>query len=188
MNKKQKVKKIAKSITIGFLDCLLSIAESFMVCMDRKDMYKVLNGYYDNELTIEKISKHFCDLRRRGYIEVSKDNNSVCFTNKAKLKIVDKIAEKLKTEDKYYFVSFDIPETFRSNRNHFRRTIKRMGFREVQKSLWVCNRNVGELVEIAAEEYKISEYIVYIISDITNINDNIKSLLTSAKSERSSQK
>lgn len=186
MSKKEKVKTIAKNFTIGFLDCLLNIAESFMVCMDRKDMYKVLNGYYDNELTIENIRKYFDSLRRRGYIEISKNNNSVCFTDKAKLKIVDKIAEKMSKENKYYFISFDIPEISRTNRNQFRRTIKRMGFREVQKSLWVCDRNVGELVEIAAKEYKVNDYIVYIVSDLTNINDNLKNLLASYKSERSS--
>jgi hypothetical protein len=172
--------KNAKSITIGFLDFLLGIAEGFVISIDRKEVYRRVYGHFEQKLTVEKIAKHFDSLRRRGYLELSQDPNGNCsvkFTNKAKLALVDKIADRLLTDQNFYFISFDIPERLRTKRNAFRRIIKRLGFKEIQKSLWVYNKNVGVYVELAAKEYNVEDYIVYFVSNNTNINSTILSKL-----------
>ena len=87
--------------------------------------------------------------------------------------MIDKIADKLAPEKRFYFVSFDIPEKMRRNRDSFRRTIKRLGFREIQKSLWACNKNAGKYVEMAAIEYGVANFVVYIASDNTNVNSTL---------------
>jgi DNA-binding transcriptional regulator PaaX len=168
-------KKIYGAITNSFLDCLLGLAEGLIFIGDRKKVYKAVYGHFERELTVEKIRKHFDSLKRRGYVEITRKGGkeSIKFTNKAKLHLLDKIAERIPVENKYYFVSFDIPERIRRNRDLFRRAIKRLGFREVQKSLWVCNKNVGDFIELAAKEYEVSDYVVYLISDNTNINDSL---------------
>jgi len=129
--------------------------------------------------TSDQISKTVYDLKRRKYIEV--EGSSVVLTNKAKMRIVDKIVANLGKEKLYYFVSFDIPEWKRVARDQFRRAIKRMGFVQIQKSLWVCQRNVGELVEAAAKEYEVSDDAAYFISEKSNIDKFIRKRITAHK-------
>ena len=170
-----------KNFTVEVLDFLLNIPQAFVTGFDRGGMYRLMHDVSDEqELTCSKISQIFSNLKNRGYIEVKKSNGqeSIIFTNKAKLAIVDKIAERSKAENKYYLVSFDIPEDSRINRNKFRRTIKRLGFRQIQKSLWVSNKNLGEFVELAAYEYGVENYVVYFVSENTNIDGIIDKMLT----------
>jgi CRISPR/Cas system-associated endoribonuclease Cas2 len=115
------------------------------------------------------------ELKRHKYIDVSGED-SVILTGKAKIKIIEKLIEGEKDDDQYRLVSFDIPEKKRTNRNQFRRAIKRMGFKQIQKSLWVTNRNVGDLVDIAAKEYRVVDYVAYFVVEGSNINLFIKKL------------
>jgi CRISPR-associated endonuclease Cas2 len=177
MNKKHK--KIG-SFIVDVLDIFLGIPESLVNAFDRKEFYRIMNGEMTEKiLTCDNIAKLIFNLKRSGYIMIEKplnqnDSESIRFTNKAKLAVVDRIARRIPDDNTYHFVSFDIPERLRSNRDKFRRTIKRLGFVQIQKSLWVCSKDVGILVELAATEYKVDDYIVYIVSESTNINAHIK--------------
>jgi len=130
------------------------------------------------DITNRKLNQTIYDLKRRNYIDFG-PSDSVILTNKAKIKIIDKIIKTKKQDGHYRLISFDIPEDKRNNRNNFRRAIKRMGFKQVQKSLWVSKENVGELVEIAANEYKVSQYIAYFIVDKSNIDSHLNKLFES---------
>ncbi len=98
-------------------------------------------------------------------------------TNKAKIVLLEKIAKNIPKDKKIYIISFDIPEKMRRNRNLFRRSIKRLGFVELQKSLWVSNKNYGEMIDMLTKEYKVEEYVVYFISETTNVNYFMKKYL-----------
>jgi len=126
------------------------------------------NQYDDTCVDGDQISKTVYELKRSGYIAFEGD--SVKLTNKAKMKIVDQIAAQSGDSKKYHLVSFDIPETKRMGRNNFRRAIKRMGFVQIQKSLWASTRDIGDLVESAAKEYKVSDYVAYFVSETSNID------------------
>ncbi|MCL5410746.1 MAG: hypothetical protein M1324_02725 [Patescibacteria group bacterium] len=176
MDKKQKV----GNLTIEILDFFLGIPEAIVSGFDRKGFYRIMQGMpAEKSLTVSNICKIFHSFKKSGYIEIinANQNESIRFTNKAQLAIIDKLAERHKTDNKYCLISFDIPEKFRSNRDKFRRVIKRMGFCQIQKSLWVCDRSVGWLIELAAKEYRVSDYVVYIISERTNIDQTIPQLL-----------
>lgn len=123
-----------------------------------------------------RVNSTLYDLKRRNYLEYDQ-GDSVRLTNKAKIRIIDNIAKSSETDGKFRLVSFDIPETRKTDRNCFRRAIKRMGFRQIQKSLWVSDRNIGELVEMAAKEYKVSDFVAYFIADKSNIDAYIKKIL-----------
>ena len=87
--------------------------------------------------------------------------------------MIGHISERIKPGDIFLFVSFDIPEKLNSGRNSFRRVIKKLGFLKIQNSLWVINKNISDLVEMAAIEYGVAEYVVYIVSSETNIDQSI---------------
>jgi len=169
---KPETKKKIKNITIEVIDFFLGLPETIMFALDRKDFYNNLSDSHP-ELTCSNIAKIISNLKRSGYIEIEKDkynNESVVFTNKAKLAVVDKLVKRHPKSRRYCFVSFDIPERMRLNRDQFRRAIKRMGFIKIQKSLWVINRNVGKYVEMAALEYKVNDYVVYLVTEVSNID------------------
>lgn len=176
---KRLAKNVVKNITIGLLDCFLGMIEGMAMMTERKAMYRAAYGYFDRKLTMEQIANNFRTLQTRGYIEIEKRNGleSIRFTNKAKLKVVDKIIEKQPNDKFYHFVSFDLPESLRGKRNVFRRCIKRMGFVQVQKSLWVCKKAVGKYVEMRAIELGISEYIVYLVASVSNIEKELPKIL-----------
>ena len=44
-----------------------------------------------------------------------------------------------------------------------------MGFVQIQKSLWVIDKNVTDLVEMAAYEYKVEKFVAYIVSEKSDI-------------------
>ncbi len=178
---KKETKQKLKNFTHDVIDLFLGIPESFIYAFDRKEFYRMLQGSQTEKvLTCSNISKIFHNLKNQGYIEIEKSlngNDSVVFTNKARLAIVDRLAARIPSSTKYCLVSFDIPERLKNRRNRFRRTIKRMGFRQIQKSLWVSDRMLGNLVDLASVEYEVEDYVVYFVSSDTNINNHIEQLL-----------
>lgn len=172
-------KQRLKNFTLDVLDFFLGIPESLAAGFDRGSFYKTMSGMTtEKELTTSNICRMFNQLKKSGYIETINKNNteSIHFTNKARLALVDRISSRSKLDNVYRFVSFDIPESSRINRNQFRYFIKRLGFKQIQKSLWICNKSIGDLVEIAAYEYKVEEYVVYIAAQNTNIDGIIEKM------------
>jgi len=182
---KKETKQKIKNVTIEIIDFFLGIPESVVNGFDRNEFYRLMQGHSgEKELTCSNIAKFITNLKNRGYIEIqatSNNSESIIFTNKARLAIIDRLIKRTKNDNKYCFVSFDIPEDMRINRDQFRRTIKRMGFVQVQKSLWVIDKNVGEYVEMAAEEYSVNEYVVYLVTEATNIDTLLPKMLKHIK-------
>ncbi len=180
--KKEKffTKKGIKNFTKQFLENLLYLAEDLgEIAFDRKAAYRKAYGFTDG-WSKSKFSKHFNDLKSRGYLvfeDDEKGQHSVKFTNKAKLKILDKIGQRLEVDGKKRFISFDVPEKWKGKRDSFRRALKELGCLQIQKSLWVTNRNIGEYVEMAAYTFGIEQYVVYIIAEQTDIDGIIENKL-----------
>ncbi len=184
---KNKFKK-AQNITLDILEFILCIPTATVDgFINQKDFY---NKYEPSGLTYD-IRKWISSLKQKGYIEVSnqpkKDTagKSIRLTNKAKLKLLDKISAKIKPDKKLRFISFDIPEEIKYKRDRFRKSIKRLGFVQIQKSLWVIDKNVSEFVELAAKENKVDEYVAYIISEKSDIDRMIKKKLMQMKKSNS---
>lgn len=181
------MKKEAKRKLINFthdiLDFFLGIPESFAAGFDRSEFYRTMQGMpSDKVLTCSNICKIFNNFKKDGYIRVDAGSGgieSVTFTNKAKLAVIDRLTEKLPFNEEYCLVSFDIPERLKTNRNQFRRAIKRMGFKQIQKSLWASRKRLGDLVDLASDEYGVSEYVVYFISARTNMDKFLSTILPS---------
>lgn len=169
----------------SLLGFLFDLCDGFVIKkFDRKKAFQDIKSGSNSPLSDQKISKMFYDLKRQKYIETDNTDSehSIKLTNKAKIRIIEKIVEQQKNDKKFRFVSFDVPERLHYQRDLFRRTIKRMGFRQVQQSLWVTDKNIGDLVELAAEEYKVSDYVAYIVSETSNINHHVEETLVKESS------
>lgn len=170
----KKISKVGKSITAGMLTVIFeAMKELDDFPLSRRNVFSVLHShYYEKGWSKEKTSRYFSSLQRRGYLVVDNTHSaeSVKFTDKAKLTLVEEIAASLSPDGAYRFVSFDIPETKRNQRDTFRRYIKKLGFFQIQKSLWVSDKNIGELLQLAAYKCHIEEYMIYIVSSSTDID------------------
>lgn len=177
-----------RNLTVEVIDFFLRIPEAIVYGFDRGEFHRHYQQYgYEQEITCEKLARVIANLKRSGYVEVRKvdGDESIRFTNKARLAAVEQMAARVKNDELYRIVSFDIPEQMRRQRNQFRRFIKRLGFVQIQKSLWVCRKNYGDLVEVAAEEYGVADFVVYIVSDKTNINKFLDDKTSSENLSRS---
>jgi CRISPR-associated endonuclease Cas2 len=176
--------KNSQMILVWCLESALGLIFKAAEVIGEKISRSELNEYFSQntseEVSSRQISKMIYELKKRDYLDWS-EGDSVRLTEKAKIKIIDQISETKERDGKYRLISFDIPEIKRQNRNNFRRAIKRIGFKQVQKSLWVSDRNVGELVEAAANEYKVNDYIAYFVADKSNIDKYLKKVLRSER-------
>lgn len=180
---KKMLEKKLKNFTIEVIDFFLGLPEAIAIGFDRKEFYRILQGRStEKELTCANIASLINNMKKSGYVTVRRGScsasDSIVFTNKSKLAVVDRIIMRQKIGKHRCFISFDIPERLRLERDRFRRVIKRMGFVQIQKSLWVCERDLGEFVDFAAIEYGVSDYVVYIVSTKTNIDEFIDSKLS----------
>lgn len=177
-----------KDITSEILGTIYSIAGDvgYFLVDSPKRPYRRFHDLFSGRYSAQEISSNISSLKRRGYLNIRKSaqdsSMSICLTGKGKIRIADLIGNALPEGPEYHFISFDIPETIRQKRDAFRKTIKRLGFREVQKSLWVCNKNIGDLVDLAVSEHGVEGYIVYIVARKSNIDRLIAAMLSQKKS------
>lgn len=181
---KNMIKENAKTITLAALEYILETMENLVeLSLEKKAAFHHLHNFSQDSWSKPEISRFIDSLRRRGYIEINKENKnqSIQFTNKTRLALLDQLSSKAEADCKNRFISFDIPEPMRNKRNAFRRLIKQLGFRQVQRSLWVCNKNVDQLVELAAYDCGVEKYVVFIISEKSDIDGIIEKILASIK-------
>jgi len=169
--------KKLKNITLFILENMLDLAEDIgRLSMDRKEIYRVLNQNRQYEWNDSVIGRWLQNLKQRDLITIEKkySSNSIILTNKAKIKLVDKLAARQRKDDVYRFITFDIPEKLSYNRNKFRSILKKIGFIQIQKSLWVIDKDVSNLVELAMLECGVERYVAYIVSSKSDIDGLIK--------------
>lgn len=178
--------KTSKKILVWGINSALGLLADYISSKQRDMRQEEVSEYFRNStkglgISNRRISRMTYELKRQKYLEVD-DGDSVKLTDKAKIKIIDKFTTTSPYDKKRRLISFDIPETKRRQRNGFRRCIKKMGFRQVQKSLWVCNKNIGDMVEIAVREFEIEDYVAYFVIESSNIDKYINKILVKQKS------
>jgi len=159
------------------LNLIIEFVKKHQRSMKQTEMLDYFNVRFGaSGISRRQISSVIYSLKRNNYVEID-NGDSVKFTNKAKIKMIDKLVLDQK-DHKRRLVSFDIPETKKRQRNAFRRSIKQMGFRQIQKSLWVCDRNIGDMVEMLSKEYRVEEYVAYFVVESSNIENYIAKILS----------
>lgn len=127
-------------------------------------MYKP--GYYargyERDLKKSRLAEALKQLRERGFVKEDKID-----AGKLILKLTDSGRETLgldqieekKWDGKFRIVIFDIPEQKRILRNMFRRVLKKWGFKQLQKSVWVSKLDVYDRLVNYIHELGIDEWV-----------------------------
>lgn len=84
-------------------------------------------------------------LREKGFVAEEKSNTGeiiLKLTDEGKTIFLLEGEEKKEWDGKWRIVVFDIPEQKRLIRNLFRRNLKKWGFKQLQKSVWISKKDV----------------------------------------------
>lgn len=168
---RNRLKKISKDVGIFILETLINIpldlAHAFL---NPKGLHEriELEGFF-----IDRYGDRIKDLEKRGYIKITSD--SIEITKKGKIHHLEK-SKNNKRDGKWRILSWDIPELMKLQRDQFRRSIKRIGYRQVQKSLWACPFVKADEVDLIIDEYGVRKYVAYFIMERSDIEDHLQKL------------
>jgi hypothetical protein len=173
---KEELKKVSKDVAVFILETLLNIPLALTnAFLDPKGLHQriTLEGFF-----IDRFSQRINDLEKRGYIQVT--NNSIEITKKGKIHCLEK-SNNVVRDGKWRILSWDIPESMKPKRNQFRRSIKRIGYRQVQKSLWACPFVKADDINLIIDEYGVRKYVAYFVVEKTDIENHLQNLFKTTK-------
>lgn len=167
-------------ITLSILELVASSAE--MIALSFLDQKRITRSYkygHPLELESERFFEYLRRLEKRGYVRIRiRDKScSVCLTKKGEIKLIENGRDNI-VDGKWRMISFDIPEKLRTRRDLFRSAIKRIGFRQVQKSLWACPFIKADKIEKIINYYNVKKYVCYLIVEQTDIEHYLKELFS----------
>ena len=101
----------------------------------------------------------YIDKKGAGY-----DIGKLTLTQKGRLKSLDCRLSNLKNkkekwDDKWRMVCFDIPEKYRQGRNALRNKLKKIGFRELQKSVLITPYDCKEEIMFLVKFFELEKYV-----------------------------
>lgn len=179
MSKEKRKIKYGK-ITLDLLKIIAGFGEDFFDCF--VDQQKIKRKIKNCDTASMRLLDYLRNLNNSGYIELKiktvKGKNkllSVKLTNKGRLKLLEDPNEE-RVDGRWRLLSFDVPEKLKTKRNSFRCAIKRIGFRQVQKSLWACPFIKADQIELAINKYHLDKYVAYLVVSKTDIELHLKSL------------
>ena len=120
---------------------------------------------YLKEQSRKKFSKVVQRLREGGYLKTTqiKSKNAIMITTEGinklfsiQLKMFDK---KIRQDKKWQMVLFDIPENNKIQRDRFRRGLQYLGFKKLQKSIWVCQYDVINETKNLIKRYGLKQFV-----------------------------
>lgn len=122
----------------------------------------------------KKIHGALGNLKRQKLVEVLKydgDRVSIRLTNKGKRRIREysidtlEIKNSEKWDKKWRIVIFDIPNKYKQAREALREKIKQLGFKQLQKSVWIYPYECEDEVLFIAEIFEVERYVEIITAE-----------------------
>lgn len=167
---KELIKLTTREILLSFCDGIAKIEEIFGYNWQRKEAKAYQrwretdkNSYYQKLWKLEK----------QGYIKRYKKEKKTIIkltkigTNQAIKYLLDdfKISKPKAWDKKWHLVIFDIPNDKKNLRDVLRLKLKKLGFLQLQKSVFVYPFECKKVIFSLKYIYSLSSYIQYIIAD-----------------------
>jgi len=174
---KKETKEKLGEITWDILGTIARTPEALaMAFLDNNSLRKNLPS--EKEFLSDRLIEYLRNLKKSGYIEIEKINgsSSVRLTTKGKIKNMEN-PDNNQSDGQLRILSYDIPEAESGKRQHFCRIIRRIGFKQLQKSLWICQFNKADEIDLVIDELQIRKYVAYFIANKSNVDEHIQGLL-----------
>jgi len=184
--KKKKIKRIypSKIKRLGTLKkkiLLLLLAGISLALTKRPDyQWKIIKEASKewekiNQERLREIIKEFYQEKLVSFKEKPDESIEIILTEKGRLKAlegkIDELEIKIpKTWDKLWrVVIFDIPEEKKKARDVLRERLKKLGFLELQKSVFIFPYECKDEIEFVVEIFEVRKYVRYlVVKEITN--------------------
>lgn len=147
-------RKIGRGV-IKVVDAPAYLLEGF----DTASVYQKFYGTYDyykreQQIRREKIQewqikRAIKDLREMNYIRMDKNGKKVYVIDKGALELLKFKIMRVRPEwdKRWRVIIFDIPENRRKERDFLRKKLKWLGFKELQKSVWIFPYDIKNEIE-----------------------------------------
>ena len=117
----------------------------------------------------------YIDIKGVGY-----NIGDLTLTQKGRLKSLECRLNNLKNkkekwDGKWRMVAFDIPEKYRKGRNALRNKLKSIGFRELQKSVFVAPYNCKNEITLLVELFGLAKYVRFGVLEYVDNDANLRS-------------
>jgi len=128
--------------------------------LDERELRDEIRKLYQSKIVEEK--------------ENSDGSYTLVLTKKGKLKAFTYHFQKMKTQKgnwdgKWRIVAFDIPEKIKQGRETLREKLKKLGFRELQKSVFVFPYECEKEIEFIVEFFNLRKYVRFgVLESIDN--------------------
>ncbi len=165
MNILNEMLKISEQILVDFID-----TTDFLLYYRMRDLYRAkklreFSKKYNNSNNI--FYKTINNLKRNKTITVTKKNGttyiSLTTLGKTKLKTIlcDHLTIKgpIKWDKKWRMVIFDVPESKRHARNIFAAKLKQLGFKMIQKSVFIYPHDCLKALRYIIDIYNLQPYV-----------------------------
>ena len=175
---REKVINITTNITTTILEVLFRLGGATSdILSNRKDFYNQINSHGFDRIAI---SNRVRDLINSGHIEAAEESGSksVRLTRKGKIKRLEQNTDH-DSDGKWRFISFDIPEDRKPLRVALTRSLRRIGYKPIQKSLWACPFNKVDDIDLLITEMGINEFVANFRIETTDIEEHLKELFDS---------
>lgn len=170
--RRKKISKLVLKITDGVLSTLIDlvllelflfIETSISGSPKKLHMARVLAWEDFERFNSDTIKRAIKRAQSRGFI---KQDFTLTKEGKERLEgILPKYFGKKEWNGNWYLVIYDIPEEVKGYRDALRKKLKKLGFGQLQASVWVCPFDFfGEIKKIV-DKYEISPYVIFAISD-----------------------
>ena len=160
-------RRISKTIKVlNLVDALID--ESGVFC-SYKELRRRVRGRWQSNL-----SKTIADLREHGYLEIVEIDNrkAIKLTQKGLLKTITSGWSR-QWDGRWRLVGFDIEEKRKKTRDTFRTNLRLLGFKPLQKSLWITPFDVSERIEELIDLLDIRKNVDYFIADAITDKDKL---------------
>jgi len=98
--------------------------------------------------------------------EIEKCNpNRYRLTQLGMIKALPEIKKELVHDGKTRILVFDVPESERKRRDHFRRHLKLLGFKKHQQSVWISYEDCEAWIEQLVDYHKVGNYVSLYIGE-----------------------
>lgn len=176
MGRKRKLKKIYPTVKLILrLASIGAIIAGSFVLPGLPRLLKIVDFRYEDLFTEEeweefderRLKQKLKELHQKKEIKIYKtgDKFVVRITNKGKRKFLKYKLEELKIQQpknwdgKWRIVTYDVPKERKSARDALRKTLKRLGFLELQKSVYLYPYLCSDAIEFLRELYGIGENV-----------------------------
>lgn len=134
-----------------------------------------------NKQYLYRIVKEFRQERLIDFVEQKDGVTKIVITEKGKIRALKfnidiiKISKPLRWDKKWRIIMFDIPEKRRAERNVLREKLKDIGFKEIQKSVFVHPYSCFDEINFITEYFQLRRFVRF--GEMTNLSNEEELIL-----------